>query len=144
VAVNPYQSLPLYGCEIIRAYNESQVVRGLDPHVYAVAEEAYQLMKMERGNQSIIVSGESGAGKTVNAKHVLRYFASVNSDVGEADIERKVLLTNPILEVCVYIRVCVCVCYLSFGIRHLAMPRLLVMITAADLENISKFVFRKN
>jgi myosin-5 len=98
VAVNPYQSLPLYGCEIIRAYNESQVVRGLDPHVYAVAEEAYQLMKMERGNQSIIVSGESGAGKTVNAKHVLRYFASVNSDVGEADIERKVLLTNPILE----------------------------------------------
>ncbi len=54
----------------------------------------------EGTNQSIIVSGESGAGKTVSAKYAMRYFAEVGGASMETQIERKVLASNPIMEVC--------------------------------------------
>lgn len=50
-------------------------------------------------NQSIIVSGESGAGKTVSAKYAMRYFATVSGSASEANVEDKVLASNPIMEV---------------------------------------------
>lgn len=50
-------------------------------------------------NQSIIVSGESGAGKTVSAKYAMRYFATVSGSASEANVEEKVLASNPIMEV---------------------------------------------
>ena len=53
----------------------------------------------ESKNQSVIISGESGSGKTVSAKYGLRYFASVCGAVAETKIERKVLASNPIMEV---------------------------------------------
>lgn len=56
------------------------------------------LVRDER-NQSIIVSGESGAGKTVSAKYAMRYFATVSGSASEANIEEKVLASNPIMEV---------------------------------------------
>ena len=55
----------------------------------------------EKKNQSLIISGESGAGKTVSAKFVMRYFATVGGASSETQIERKVLASNPIMEVCV-------------------------------------------
>lgn len=59
---------------------------------------AFCLLRDER-NQSIIVSGESGAGKTVSAKYAMRYFATVSGSASEANIEEKVLASNPIMEV---------------------------------------------
>lgn len=53
-------------------------------------------------NQSIIVSGESGAGKTVSAKYAMRYFATVSGSASEANVEEKVLASNPIMEVSFY------------------------------------------
>lgn len=53
----------------------------------------------ERKDQSIIVSGESGAGKTVSAKYVMRYFATVGGSSKETQIEKKVLASSPIMEV---------------------------------------------
>lgn len=50
-------------------------------------------------NQSIIVSGESGAGKTVSAKYAMRYFATVSGSASDANVEEKVLASNPIMEV---------------------------------------------
>lgn len=50
-------------------------------------------------NQSIIVSGESGAGKTVSAKYAMRYFATVGGSSSDANVEEKVLASNPIMEV---------------------------------------------
>ena len=68
VAVNPFQDLPrLYTQDVMREYSGSDRSK-LDPHIFAVAEEAYRCMVMKKQNQTIIVSGESGAGKTVNAK----------------------------------------------------------------------------
>lgn len=71
----------------------------LDPHIFAVAEEAYTKLEREQRDQSIIVSGESGAGKTVSAKYAMRYFATVGGNATETQIERKVLASSPIMEV---------------------------------------------
>uniref|UniRef100_A0A673C6N5 Myosin VAb n=1 Tax=Sphaeramia orbicularis TaxID=375764 RepID=A0A673C6N5_9TELE len=70
----------------------------MDPHIFAVAEEAYKQMARDERNQSIIVSGESGAGKTVSAKYAMRYFATVSCSSGEANVEEKVLASSPIME----------------------------------------------
>ncbi|GMT09469.1 hypothetical protein PFISCL1PPCAC_766 [Pristionchus fissidentatus] len=101
VAVNPYADCrDLYGDEMIQVYRGvGKQVRGLDPHIYAVAEEAFYDMAEYGKNQSVIVSGESGAGKTVSAKYVMRYFASVaGSRKGGPGIEQRVLASNPIME----------------------------------------------
>lgn len=63
IAVNPYQKLNIYAKEMIDAYC-GQPLGKLAPHVYAMAEEAYRSMVTDSTNQSILVSGESGAGKT--------------------------------------------------------------------------------
>ena len=76
VAINPYEELPIYGSKTIWAYR-GKAMGNLDPHIFAVAEEAYTKMERVNTNQAIIVSGESGAGKTVSAKHAMRYFAKV-------------------------------------------------------------------
>ncbi|XP_075467388.1 unconventional myosin-Vb-like isoform X2 [Ascaphus truei] len=97
VAVNPYEQLPIYGEDVIGAYIGK--ARGeLDPHIFAVAEEAYMQMGRDSQNQSIIISGESGAGKTVSAKYVMRYFAMVGGACGNSTVEERVLASNPIME----------------------------------------------
>ncbi|XP_066557467.1 unconventional myosin-Va [Amia ocellicauda] len=97
VAINPYETLPIYGTDIINAYS-GQNMGDMDPHIFAVAEEAYKQMARDERNQSIIVSGESGAGKTVSAKYAMRYFATVSGSASEANVEEKVLASNPIME----------------------------------------------
>uniref|UniRef100_A0A7M4FZU1 Myosin VC n=1 Tax=Crocodylus porosus TaxID=8502 RepID=A0A7M4FZU1_CROPO len=97
VAMNPYKQLPIYGDAIIHAYS-GQNMGDMDPHIFAVAEEAYKQMARNNKNQSIIVSGESGAGKTVSARYAMRYFAMVSKSSSNAHVEDKVLASNPITE----------------------------------------------
>uniref|UniRef100_A0A3P8VLH7 G protein subunit beta 5 n=1 Tax=Cynoglossus semilaevis TaxID=244447 RepID=A0A3P8VLH7_CYNSE len=97
VAVNPYKSLPIYGDAIIHAYS-GQNMGDIDPHIFAVAEEAYKQMARNHKNQSIIVSGESGAGKTVSARYAMRYFAVVSKSGSKTRVEDKVLASNPVTE----------------------------------------------
>uniref|UniRef100_A0A674DYZ1 Myosin VA n=1 Tax=Salmo trutta TaxID=8032 RepID=A0A674DYZ1_SALTR len=106
VAINPYENLPIYGSDIINAYS-GQNMGDMDPHIFAVAEEAYKQMARDERNQSIIVSGESGAGKTVSAKYAMRYFATVSGAATEANVEEKVLASNPIMEDTPHIVLCV-------------------------------------
>ncbi|CAJ0929704.1 unnamed protein product, partial [Mesorhabditis belari] len=101
VAINPYANCGhLYSDDVIQIYRGvGKQVRELDPHIYAVAEEAYYDLCEYQKNQSIIVSGESGAGKTVSAKHVMRYLATVaGGNQGFRGIEEKILASNPIME----------------------------------------------
>uniref|UniRef100_A0A4W6D387 Myosin VC n=1 Tax=Lates calcarifer TaxID=8187 RepID=A0A4W6D387_LATCA len=97
VAVNPYKQLPIYGDAIIHAYS-GQNMGDMDPHIFAVAEEAYKQMARNHKNQSIIVSGESGAGKTVSARYAMRYFAVVSKSGSKTRVEDKVLASNPVTE----------------------------------------------
>ncbi|ELW69365.1 Myosin-Vb [Tupaia chinensis] len=122
VAINPYEQLPIYGQDVIYAYS-GQNMGDMDPHIFAVAEEAYKQMARDEKNQSIIVSGESGAGKTVSAKYAMRYFATVGGSASETNIEEKVLASSPIMEV-----------KPSRGQAFLAGVLLLATSCAADLE----------
>ncbi|XP_015519328.2 unconventional myosin-Va isoform X1 [Neodiprion lecontei] len=97
VAFNPYNELPIYGNDTIWTYR-GQAMGDLEPHIFAVAEEAYTKLERENHDQSIIVSGESGAGKTVSAKYAMRYFATVGGSSTETQVEKKVLASSPIME----------------------------------------------
>ncbi|XP_015827032.3 unconventional myosin-Va isoform X1 [Nothobranchius furzeri] len=97
VAINPYDQLPIYGEEVIDAYS-GQDMTDMEPHIFSVAEEAYRTMTREEKNQSIIISGESGSGKTVSAKFTMRYFAVVGGAAQKTSVEERVLSSNPIME----------------------------------------------
>ncbi|XP_028299730.1 unconventional myosin-Vb [Gouania willdenowi] len=97
VAINPYEQLPIYGEEVIDAYS-GQDMNDMEPHIFSVAENAYRTMGREERNQSIIISGESGSGKTVSAKFTMRFFAVVGGSAQQTSVEEKVLASNPIME----------------------------------------------
>lgn len=106
IAVNPFQRVALYGPEAIQAYTVKNKIE-LEPHLFAIAQEAHVRMRKDNIGQTIIVSGESGAGKTESAKLIMRFLASVTgSDDGgktkslddSSEVERQMLATNPILE----------------------------------------------
>ncbi|TYG80651.1 hypothetical protein ES288_D02G233900v1 [Gossypium darwinii] len=92
VAVNPFKEVPLYGNDYIQAYKNKSIE---SPHVYAIADTAIREMSRDEVNQSIIISGESGAGKTETAKIAMQYLAALG---GGSGIEYEILKTNPILE----------------------------------------------
>ncbi|QHS71412.1 myosin 4 [Saccharomyces paradoxus] len=104
IAANPFDKVDhLYSREMIQNYSSKRKDE-LEPHLFAIAEEAFRFMVHEKANQTVVVSGESGAGKTVSAKYIMRYFASVqesNNGEGEMEmsqIESQILATNPIME----------------------------------------------
>ena len=104
IAVNPFDwlvSKPLYAEEVLRKYRGREMSE-LPPHVYAIAEDAYQkILDAEApngNNQSVLVSGESGAGKTEAVKIMMNYLAAV-SKAGDTNlIAQQVLASNPLLE----------------------------------------------
>ncbi|TFK47329.1 nonmuscle myosin heavy chain b [Heliocybe sulcata] len=79
VAINPYQSLPLYTDMIIQQYRGKRKDEN-PPHIFAIAERAWISMGEERENQSILITGESGAGKTESTKKVIQYLAAIATD----------------------------------------------------------------
>uniref|UniRef100_A0A8C2KZ65 Myosin heavy chain 7 n=1 Tax=Cyprinus carpio TaxID=7962 RepID=A0A8C2KZ65_CYPCA len=76
VTVNPYKWLPVYNQEVVIAYRGKKRSEA-PPHIFSISDNAYQYMLTDRENQSILITGESGAGKTVNTKRVIQYFASI-------------------------------------------------------------------
>ncbi|XP_070810516.1 unconventional myosin-VI isoform X1 [Pituophis catenifer annectens] len=96
IAVNPYFDIPkLYSLDVIKKY-QGKSLGTLAPHVYAIADKAFRDMKVLKMSQSIIVSGESGAGKTENTKFVLRYLTE--SYGSGQDIDDRIVEANPLLE----------------------------------------------
>nr|XP_025963174.1 unconventional myosin-XIX [Dromaius novaehollandiae] len=108
VALNPFQSVScLYSPELMREYHVALRPQDLKPHIFAVAEQTYRNVQsqIEPINQSIIVSGESGAGKTWTSRCLMKFYAtvaaSVTSPKGNETVERiekRVLDSNPVME----------------------------------------------
>ncbi|XP_015809830.3 myosin-9 [Nothobranchius furzeri] len=107
VVINPYKNLPIYNEEIVNMY-KGKKRHEMPPHIYAITDTAYRSMMQDREDQSILCTGESGAGKTENTKKVIQYLAHVASskskkDQGSAvlshgELEKQLLQANPILE----------------------------------------------
>lgn len=98
IAVNPYADIShLYSKDTIMKYKGKSIGQ-LPPHVFAIADKAYRDMKVFKQSQSIIVSGESGAGKTESTKYVIRYLTESYGQGISGNIEKKIVETNPLLE----------------------------------------------
>ncbi|KRZ15247.1 Myosin-4 [Trichinella zimbabwensis] len=105
VVINPYKRLPIYGESVVHMY-QCKRRNEMPPHLFAVADEAYRNMMQDRGNQSMLITGESGAGKTENTKKVISYFAVICSTHANkekdgkkrASLEEQIVQTNPVLE----------------------------------------------
>uniref|UniRef100_A0A7N8XKI2 Myosin-7B n=1 Tax=Mastacembelus armatus TaxID=205130 RepID=A0A7N8XKI2_9TELE len=86
VTVNPYKWLPVYTAPVVAAYKGKRRSEA-PPHIYSIADNAYNDMLRNRDNQSMLITGESGAGKTVNTKRVIQYFAIVAA-LGETSAKK--------------------------------------------------------
>ncbi|KAK3536365.1 hypothetical protein QTP86_007718 [Hemibagrus guttatus] len=107
VTVNPYKWLPVYDSVVVTGYRGKKRVEA-PPHIFSISDNAYQFMLTDRENQSILITGESGAGKTVNTKRVIQYFATIAvSGQKKAEpvpgkmqgsLEDQIIAANPLLE----------------------------------------------
>lgn len=106
VVVNPYKKLPIYTERVIELYKKKKR-HEVPPHIFAVTDGAYRSMLQDREDQSILCTGESGAGKTENTKKVIQYLAYVASSkprsssvsaLQSGELEQQLLQANPILE----------------------------------------------
>uniref|UniRef100_A0A672TBU6 Myosin-9-like n=1 Tax=Sinocyclocheilus grahami TaxID=75366 RepID=A0A672TBU6_SINGR len=114
VVINPYKHLPIYTEEIVDMYKGKKRYE-MPPHIYAITDTAYRSMMQDREDQSILCTGESGAGKTENTKKVIQYLAFVASSFKtkkdqspvflygfetslSGELEKQLLQANPILE----------------------------------------------
>jgi len=106
VVVNPYKKLPIYSEKVVNLYRGKKR-HEVPPHVYAIADTAFRSMLQDRDNQSVLCTGESGAGKTENTKKVIQYLTNVagrhnnknpEPEKQQGRLENQLLQANPILE----------------------------------------------
>uniref|UniRef100_T1DG60 Putative myosin heavy chain n=1 Tax=Cupiennius salei TaxID=6928 RepID=T1DG60_CUPSA len=102
VAINPYKRYPIYTSRCMGLYRGKRRTE-VPPHLFAISDGAYTSMLTNRENQSMLITGESGAGKTENTKKVIAYYANVGSSGKKSEkkgpsLEDQVVQTNPVLE----------------------------------------------
>ncbi|VDL72666.1 unnamed protein product [Nippostrongylus brasiliensis] len=110
VVINPYKRLPIYSEGLIEEF-KGKKRHEMPPHIFAIADSAYRSMLQDREDQSILCTGESGAGKTENTKKVIQYLAHVAgatrskggpqqpaTSPAKGELEHQLLQANPILE----------------------------------------------
>ncbi|KAM7353235.1 myosin heavy chain isoform 21-T21 [Cochliomyia hominivorax] len=104
VAINPYKRYPVYTNRCAKMYRGKRR-NEVPPHIFAISDGAYVDMLTNHVNQSMLITGESGAGKTENTKKVIAYFATVGASTkkdetqkNKGSLEDQVVQTNPVLE----------------------------------------------
>jgi len=96
ISVNPFKDVPqVYSMAVARSYGQ-QAIGSRPPHIFAIIDNAFQALVGDRQNQAIIMSGESGAGKTETSKIILNYLSLLKES--KSNVERMVLESSPILE----------------------------------------------
>ncbi|XP_040609591.1 unconventional myosin-Ib isoform X1 [Mesocricetus auratus] len=98
ISVNPYRSLPIYSPEKVEDYRNRNFYE-LSPHIFALSDEAYRSLRDQDKDQCILITGESGAGKTEASKLVMSYVAAVCGKGAEVnEVKEQLLQSNPVLE----------------------------------------------
>lgn len=98
VSVNPYKKLPIYNPETIQYYHRRNFFEA-PPHIFALADTAYQSLSKENRDQCILISGESGSGKTEASKKVLEFIAAATGHKKQVEeVNGKLIGSNPVLE----------------------------------------------
>uniref|UniRef100_A0A8D2F448 Myosin IXB n=1 Tax=Theropithecus gelada TaxID=9565 RepID=A0A8D2F448_THEGE len=97
VAINPFKFLPIYNPKYVKMY-ENQQLGKLEPHVFALADVAYYTMLRKRVNQCIVISGESGSGKTQSTNFLIHCLTALSQKGYASGVERTILGAGPVLE----------------------------------------------
>lgn len=98
ISVNPFKRLPIYTDDLIHYYKANGKTSST-PHIFALAEDTYRTMISEEENQCVIISGESGAGKTEASKQIMQYIAAVSGNSKDMERVKEIMLeSNPLLE----------------------------------------------
>lgn len=100
VAVNPFEDLKNGTPEVIAQYRDAPDCDKLPPHIFQISRRAVDNLHGVKKSQTIVVSGESGAGKTETTKQLMKYFASARSGNLDTRIQQAIMAANPVLEVC--------------------------------------------
>jgi hypothetical protein len=96
VAINPYKSIEVYGDAELKQYKESMALETEPPHIFAVSAATHRSLISEGKNQAVVISGESGAGKTESARFVLQYLRFVSN--ATEDLETRIHTSQPLTE----------------------------------------------
>uniref|UniRef100_A0A674EPM9 Osteoclast-stimulating factor 1 n=1 Tax=Salmo trutta TaxID=8032 RepID=A0A674EPM9_SALTR len=98
ISVNPFKQMPYFGDKEVEMYQGAAQYEN-PPHIYALADNMYRNMMIDRENQCVIISGESGAGKTVAAKYIMGYISRVSGGGPKVQHVKDIILqSNPLLE----------------------------------------------
>uniref|UniRef100_A0A3P9AKM9 Myosin IXA n=1 Tax=Esox lucius TaxID=8010 RepID=A0A3P9AKM9_ESOLU len=97
VVINPFQFLPIYNPKYVKMY-DNHALGELEPHVYAVADVAYHAMLQRRRNQCIVISGESGSGKTQSTNFLIHHLTALSQKGFASGVEQIILGAGPVLE----------------------------------------------
>ncbi|XP_017333513.1 unconventional myosin-IXAa isoform X3 [Ictalurus punctatus] len=97
VAINPFKFLPIYNPKYVKMYDNHQLGK-LEPHIYAVADVAYHAMLKRKRNQCIVISGESGSGKTQSTNFLIHHLTALSQKGFASGVEQIILGAGPVLE----------------------------------------------
>ncbi|XP_062998499.1 unconventional myosin-IXa [Elgaria multicarinata webbii] len=97
IVINPFKFLPIYNPKYVKMYDNHQLGK-LEPHIYAVADVAYHAMLLRRKNQCIVISGESGSGKTQSTNFLIHHLTALSQKGFASGVEQIILGAGPVLE----------------------------------------------
>ncbi|XP_006167320.2 unconventional myosin-IXa isoform X5 [Tupaia chinensis] len=97
IVINPFKFLPIYNPKYVKMYDNHQLGK-LEPHIYAVADAAYHAMLQRRKNQCIVISGESGSGKTQSTNFLIHHLTALSQKGFASGVEQIILGAGPVLE----------------------------------------------
>ncbi|XP_066934985.1 unconventional myosin-IXb-like isoform X1 [Clytia hemisphaerica] len=97
IAINPFKYFPIYNPKYVNAYQNKKLGE-LPPHVFAIADAAYNRMLISKQNQCIVISGESGSGKTESTKLILHHLTALSHKTKATVLEKTILAAGPVLE----------------------------------------------